>query len=65
MPSPATVVERGHRGGRVGNLHPTVTTGSDFYMTPLTDGRRTLLPFRMDGHENFVERVVTTGVPLA
>ena len=44
---------------------PTVTMGSDFYMTPLTDGRRTMLPFRMDGHEIFVELVVTSRVPRA
>ncbi|BCS33551.1 hypothetical protein TBR22_A27780 [Luteitalea sp. TBR-22] len=39
---------------------PTVTMGSDFYMTPLTDGRRTMLPFRMQDHEIFVELVITT-----
>lgn len=39
---------------------PTVTMGSDFYMTALTDGRRTLLPFTMGEHEIFVELVVTT-----
>lgn len=39
---------------------PTVTMGSDFYITPLTDGRRTLLPFRMDDHEIFVELVMST-----
>lgn len=39
---------------------PTVTMGSDFYMTPLTDGRRTMLPFHMGEHEIFVELVVTT-----
>ncbi|MBA2355831.1 MAG: chemotaxis protein CheX [Acidobacteria bacterium] len=39
---------------------PTVTMGSDFYITPLTDGRRTLLPFRMQDHELFVELVITT-----
>jgi hypothetical protein len=33
--------------------------GSDFYMTPLTDGRRTMLPFRMGEHEIFVELVIT------
>lgn len=41
---------------------PTVTMGSDFYMTPLTDGRRTMLPFRMGDHEIFVELVITTRV---
>jgi chemotaxis protein CheX len=44
---------------------PTVTMGSDFYMTPLTDGRRTMLPFRMSEHEIFVELVITTGVRRA
>jgi chemotaxis protein CheX len=44
---------------------PTVTTGSDFYMTPLSDGRRTMLPFRMADHEIFVELVVTSRVPRA
>ena len=39
---------------------PTVTMGSDFYMTPLTDGRRTMLPFRMGDHEIFVELVITS-----
>lgn len=41
---------------------PTVTMGSDFYMTPLSDGRRTMLPFRMADHEIFVELVVTSRV---
>ncbi|AMY10446.1 hypothetical protein LuPra_03676 [Luteitalea pratensis] len=41
---------------------PTVTMGSDFYMTALTDGQRTMLPFRMDDHEIFVELVITTKV---
>lgn len=40
---------------------PTVTMGSDFYMTPLSDGHRTLLPFRMGEHDIFVELVMTTG----
>ena len=44
---------------------PTVTMGSDFYMTPLTDGRRTMLPFRMGDHEIFVELVITTKVRRA
>jgi chemotaxis protein CheX len=44
---------------------PTVTMGSDFYMTPLTDGRRTMLPFRMGDHEVFVELVITTRVRRA
>ena len=44
---------------------PTVTMGSDFYMTPLSDGRRTMLPFRMGDHEIFVELVITTKVRRA
>ena len=44
---------------------PTVTMGSDFYMTALTVGRRTMLPFRMDGHEIFVELVITPKVRRA
>ncbi len=44
---------------------PTVTMGSDFYMTPLADGRRTLLPFRMGDHEVCVELVVGTTVARA
>ena len=39
---------------------PTVTMGSDFYITSLTDGSRTVLPFRMHNHELFVELVITT-----
>lgn len=44
---------------------PTVTMGSDFYMTALSNGRRTMLPFRMDGHEIFVELVITPKVRRA
>jgi chemotaxis protein CheX len=44
---------------------PTVTMGSDFYMTPLTDGRRTMVPFHMGKHEIFVELVITTKVRRA
>jgi chemotaxis protein CheX len=44
---------------------PTVTMGSDFYMTPLSDGRRTMLPFRMGDHEIFVELVITSKVRRA
>lgn len=40
---------------------PSVTIGTDFSMTPLRDGRRTVLPFRMGEHEIFVELVVTPG----
>lgn len=39
---------------------PTVTMGSDFYIKPMTRGRRVLLPFRMDDHEIFVELIVTS-----
>lgn len=38
---------------------PTVTIGSDFYIKPMTNGRRILLPFRMGDHEIFVELIVT------
>lgn len=40
---------------------PTVTIGSDFYIKPMTNGRRVLLPFRMGGQEIFVELIVTKG----
>lgn len=38
---------------------PTVTIGSDFYIKPMTNGRRILLPFRMGDQEIFVELIVT------
>ncbi len=38
---------------------PTVTMGSDFYIKPMTNGRRVLLPFRMGEHEVFVELILT------
>jgi CheY-specific phosphatase CheX len=38
---------------------PTVTIGSDFYIKPLVTGRRVLIPFKMDGHEVFVELIMT------
>ncbi len=38
---------------------PTVTIGSDFYIKPMTTGRRILLPFRMGEQEIFVELIVT------
>ena len=41
---------------------PTVTLGSDFYMTPVTTGRRTVLPFVMDDQDVFVELVLTRRV---
>ncbi len=44
---------------------PTVTMGSDFYMTPLANGRRTLLPFRMGDHEVCLELVVSATVASA
>jgi chemotaxis protein CheX len=42
---------------------PTVTVGSDFYIKPLTDGRRVLIPFGMDEHEVFVELIITEPTP--
>ena len=39
---------------------PTVTIGSDFFMTSLTNGRSTMLPFYMGTHELFVELIITT-----
>lgn len=38
---------------------PTVTIGSDFYIKPLSNGRRVLVPFGMDEHEIFVELILT------
>jgi chemotaxis protein CheX len=39
---------------------PTVTMGSDFYIKPLVNGRRVLIPFKMDDtHEVFVELIMT------
>ena len=38
---------------------PTVTIGSDFYIKPMTNGKRVLLPFRMEEQEVFVELIVT------
>ena len=37
---------------------PTVTTGSDFYTTCVSDVRRILCPFRIGDHEVFVELIV-------
>jgi chemotaxis protein CheX len=38
---------------------PTVTVGSDFYIKPLANGRRVLLPFKMgEDHEVFVELIM-------
>jgi hypothetical protein len=58
MPSPTRMAE----GDAWAISIPTVNMGSDFNMTPLTNGRRTRLPFRMDDHEFFVALVVTTRV---
>jgi chemotaxis protein CheX len=38
---------------------PTVTMGSDFHTTFVSDVQRVLCPFRMDGAELFVELIVT------
>jgi chemotaxis protein CheX len=38
---------------------PTVTMGSDFYIKPMVNGRRVLIPFKMDEHEVFVELIMT------
>jgi chemotaxis protein CheX len=38
---------------------PTVTMGSDFYIKPLVNGRRVLIPFKMEAHEVFVELIMT------
>jgi len=38
---------------------PTVTVGSDFYIKPMVNGRRVLIPFKMDTHEVFVELIMT------
>jgi chemotaxis protein CheX len=37
---------------------PTVTIGSDFYTKYVSDVRRVLCPFRMDGHEICVELIM-------
>lgn len=38
---------------------PTVTMGSDFYIKPMTSGRRALLPFRMGSCEVLVELIAS------
>jgi chemotaxis protein CheX len=38
---------------------PTVTVGSDFYIKPLTNGHRVLIPFGMESQEVFVELILT------
>jgi len=38
---------------------PTVTVGSDFYIKPLANGHRVLIPFGMGDHEVFVELILT------
>lgn len=37
---------------------PTVTMGSDFYITTRVNGRRVLLPFKMESDEIFVELIL-------
>jgi chemotaxis protein CheX len=37
---------------------PTVTMGSDFYITTRVNGRRILLPFKMESDEIFVELIL-------
>lgn len=37
---------------------PTVTMGSDFYITTRVNGRRVLLPFKMDADDIFVELIL-------
>ena len=44
---------------------PTVTLGSDFYIKPVTTGRRTMLPFGMGQHEVFVELILTRRIGRA
>lgn len=39
---------------------PTVIMGSDFYMKPMANGRRVLMPFRMDGQEICVELILNS-----
>jgi chemotaxis protein CheX len=38
---------------------PTVTIGSDFYITAHVTGRRVLIPFKMEADEIFVELILT------
>ena len=38
---------------------PTVTMGSDFYIKPFSNGRRILLPFRMNDNDVYVELILT------
>jgi chemotaxis protein CheX len=42
---------------------PTVTVGSDFYIKPLSNGHRVLIPFGMEDHEVFVELILTEPPP--
>lgn len=42
---------------------PTVTMGSDFYIKPHVQGRRVLIPFKMDAHEIFVELILIEPKP--
>ena len=41
---------------------PTVTVGTDFYIKPITTGDRAIVGFAMDGHELFVELIITPAV---
>lgn len=42
---------------------PTVTVGSDFYIKPHVQGRRVLIPFKMEAHEIFVELILIEPKP--
>jgi chemotaxis protein CheX len=46
------------QGGTWAITVPTVTVGSDFYIKPHVQGRRVLIPFKMEGHEIFVELIL-------
>jgi chemotaxis protein CheX len=46
------------QGGTWAITVPTVTVGSDFYIKAHVAGRRVLIPFKMDGHEIFVELIL-------
>jgi chemotaxis protein CheX len=44
---------------------PTVTSGTDFSIKPITTGDRAIVGFDMDGHELFVELIITPAVGTA
>lgn len=44
---------------------PTVTSGTDFSIKPITTGDRAIVAFDMDGHELFVELIITPAVGTA